>query len=89
MTHQLKNSELSMLEKLAAEFAGKSPDRLISEKTTAGILGISPDTLRRLGQRGMGPKRRKISPRRVGYKLSEVQAYRDGIHGSKPADTTS
>jgi predicted DNA-binding transcriptional regulator AlpA len=54
------------------------PDRLISEKTTAEILGISRDTLRRLGQRGKGPQRRKISQRRVGYKISEVEAYRDG-----------
>jgi predicted DNA-binding transcriptional regulator AlpA len=53
-------------------------DRLITEKATAEILGISPDTLRRLGRRGEGPVRRKISPRRVGYKVSEVEAYRDG-----------
>jgi predicted DNA-binding transcriptional regulator AlpA len=53
-------------------------DRLITEKVTAEILGVSPDTLRRLGQRGEGPLRRKISPRRVGYKVSEVEAYRDG-----------
>jgi predicted DNA-binding transcriptional regulator AlpA len=54
------------------------PDRLINERATAEILGISPDTLRRLGHRGEGPTRRKISPRRVGYKVSEVEAYRDG-----------
>jgi predicted DNA-binding transcriptional regulator AlpA len=53
-------------------------DRLITEHATAEILGISPDTLRRLGRRGEGPTRRKISPRRVGYKVSEVEAYRDG-----------
>jgi predicted DNA-binding transcriptional regulator AlpA len=53
-------------------------DRLISERTAAEILNFSPDTLRRLGQRGEGPTRRKISPRRVGYRLSEVEAYRDG-----------
>jgi predicted DNA-binding transcriptional regulator AlpA len=48
------------------------------ERVTAEILGISPDTLRRLNRRGEGPTRRKISPRRVGYKVSEVEAYRDG-----------
>jgi len=53
-------------------------DRLVNEKSTAQILNISCDTLRRLGRRGEGPKRRRISPRRVGYKLSEVEAYRDG-----------
>jgi predicted DNA-binding transcriptional regulator AlpA len=57
---------------------GGQLDRLITEKVTAEILGVSPDTLRRLGQRGEGPLRRKISPRRVGYKVSEVEAYRDG-----------
>jgi len=55
-----------------------SPDRLITERLTAEILGISADTLRRLNRRGEGPTRRKISPRRVGYKVSEVEAYRDG-----------
>jgi predicted DNA-binding transcriptional regulator AlpA len=54
------------------------PDRIVSERVTAQILDISPDTLRRLGRRGEGPTRRKLSPRRVGYKLSEVEAYRDG-----------
>jgi predicted DNA-binding transcriptional regulator AlpA len=53
-------------------------DRLISERLTAELLGLSPDTLRRLSQRGVGPQRRKVSPRRVGYKLSDVEAYRDG-----------
>jgi predicted DNA-binding transcriptional regulator AlpA len=55
-----------------------APDRLITERATAEILGISPDTLRRLNRRDEGPSRRKISPRRVGYKFSEVEAYRDG-----------
>jgi predicted DNA-binding transcriptional regulator AlpA len=54
------------------------PDRMLTERTTAELLSISPDTLRRLNRRGEGPVRRKISPRRIGYKLSEVEAYRDG-----------
>jgi predicted DNA-binding transcriptional regulator AlpA len=54
------------------------PDRLVSEKVAAEILGIHAATLRRLGARGEGPTRRKISPRRVGYRLSEITAYRDG-----------
>lgn len=61
-----------------------APDRIISERVTAEILGISPDTLRRLSRRGEGPMRRKISPRRVGYKISEVEAYRDGKPQSAP-----
>jgi predicted DNA-binding transcriptional regulator AlpA len=55
-----------------------TPDRLISERVAAEILNISPDTLLRINRRGEGPRRRKISPRRVGYKLSEVEAFRDG-----------
>ena len=57
-------------------------DRIITERATAEILGISPDTLRRLNRRGEGPTRRRISPRRVGYKVSEVEAYRDGVSAS-------
>jgi predicted DNA-binding transcriptional regulator AlpA len=57
---------------------GSALDRIISERATAKILGISPETLRRLNLRGEGPTRRKLSPRRVGYKISEVEAYRDG-----------
>jgi predicted DNA-binding transcriptional regulator AlpA len=54
---------------------GGAPDRLVSEKTAAEILNISADTLRRLGKRGEGPKRRQISTRRVGYRLSEIDAF--------------
>jgi hypothetical protein len=49
---------------------------LISEKEAAAILGISVDTLRRLGD--AGPKRRHPSPGRVAYKLGEVLAVADG-----------
>jgi predicted DNA-binding transcriptional regulator AlpA len=55
-------------------------DRIINERLAAELLGISPDTLRRLSRRGEGPKRRKISPRRVGYLISEVESYRDGAN---------
>lgn len=63
-------------------------DRLVSEKVAAEILNISPDTLRRINHRGEGPRRRKISPRRVGYKLSEVEAYRDGAGEFGAAEPT-
>ena len=49
--------------------------RVVSEPTAAGILGISPDTLRRLSQRGQGPRRIKISERRIGYRLADVLAW--------------
>ena len=65
-----------------------APDRLLTERATAEILNISCDTLRRLSRRGEGPARRKISPRRVGYKLSEVEAYRDGRSLPAPPSTS-
>jgi predicted DNA-binding transcriptional regulator AlpA len=71
------------------DFPNGGPDRLITERTTAEILNISPDTLRRLGRRGEGPIRRKISPRRVGYRLSEVERYRDGEPLQPPPDRRS
>jgi hypothetical protein len=54
---------------------GTTPDwielqRLISEQEAARLLGISVDTLRRLGD--AGPKRRRPSPGRRAYKLGEV-----------------
>ncbi len=59
-------------------------DRIISERVAAEILGISRDTLRRLGKRGEGPQRRKISSRRVGYRFSEVEACLDGAEPRRP-----
>jgi predicted DNA-binding transcriptional regulator AlpA len=47
-------------------------DRIVSEREAAQIRNVSPDTLRRLAARGEGPRRIKLSPRRVGYRLSEV-----------------
>jgi predicted DNA-binding transcriptional regulator AlpA len=48
------------------------PDRIISEKEAAQLRNVSPDTLRRQAARGEGPRRIRLSPRRVGYRLSEV-----------------
>jgi predicted DNA-binding transcriptional regulator AlpA len=50
-------------------------DRGISETAAAEILGISVDTLRRMGKRNEGPKRRRVSPRRVSYSERECYAY--------------
>jgi predicted DNA-binding transcriptional regulator AlpA len=52
-------------------------DRGINEAAAAEILGVSVDTLRRMGKRDEGPKRRKVSPRRVTYSERECYAYRD------------
>ena len=49
-----------------------TPDRIVSEKEAAEIRGVSPDTLQRQAERGEGPERIRLSPRRVGYRLSEL-----------------
>ena len=47
-------------------------DRLISETEAASMYGISRDTLRRRFERGEGPPKIRMSPRRVGYRLRDV-----------------
>jgi predicted DNA-binding transcriptional regulator AlpA len=48
------------------------PDRIVSEKEACAIRNVSPDTLQRQAARGEGPERIKLSPRRVGYRLSSL-----------------
>jgi predicted DNA-binding transcriptional regulator AlpA len=50
-------------------------DYVVSEREAAEILGVSPDTLRRIVKRGKGPARVKISARRVGYRLSALNDF--------------
>jgi predicted DNA-binding transcriptional regulator AlpA len=45
--------------------------RILSEPAAAYLLGVSPDTLKRMAVRGEGPPRIKLSPRRVGYRLAD------------------
>jgi predicted DNA-binding transcriptional regulator AlpA len=45
--------------------------RVISQAAAAHLLGVSIDTLARMSARGEGPKRLKLSPRRVGYRLAD------------------
>ena len=47
-------------------------DRIISETEAAGLNGVSRDTFRRRIDRGEGPPKIRMSPRRVGYRLREV-----------------
>ena len=47
-------------------------DRLISETEAATMYGVSRDTLRRRIERGEGPPKIRVSPRRVGYRLRDV-----------------
>jgi predicted DNA-binding transcriptional regulator AlpA len=50
-------------------------DRILSEVETATLAGVSSQTLRRMSDRGQGPPRLKISLRRVGYRLRDVQTW--------------
>jgi predicted DNA-binding transcriptional regulator AlpA len=47
-------------------------ERLISEPEAAALYGFSTDTLRRRTARGEGPRKIKISKRRIGYRLRDV-----------------
>jgi predicted DNA-binding transcriptional regulator AlpA len=47
-------------------------DRIVSEREAAQIRGVSEYTLRRQAQRGEGPERIKLSPRRIGYRYSSL-----------------
>jgi predicted DNA-binding transcriptional regulator AlpA len=47
-------------------------DRIISETEAAGLNGVSRDTFRRRIDRGEGPPKIRMSPRRVGYRLRDV-----------------
>lgn len=60
-------------------------DRFIKTKTAAEMLGISTTTLRRQGDIGNGPPRVRISPNRVGYRESDVQAF----IASRPAENSN
>jgi predicted DNA-binding transcriptional regulator AlpA len=52
-------------------------DRVVSPKDAAALLGISLPTLHRMWQQGAGPRRRQISPRRIGVRLRDLKAYLD------------
>jgi hypothetical protein len=47
-------------------------DRIVSEKEAARIRGVSEYTLRRQAERGEGPERIRLSPRRIGYRISDL-----------------
>jgi predicted DNA-binding transcriptional regulator AlpA len=55
--------------------AHSDADRIISEVETANFLGVSSPTLRRMGNRGQGPPRLKISTRRIGYRLHDIRKW--------------
>jgi predicted DNA-binding transcriptional regulator AlpA len=61
----------------APENTAPGADCVVTEAKAAEILGFSVDTLRRIRVRGEGPPRLQLSPRRVGYRLRDLQAWLD------------
>jgi hypothetical protein len=47
-------------------------EQIIPEEEAARLRNVSVDTLRRQAKRGEGPKRLRLSPRRVGYKRKDA-----------------
>ena len=63
-----------MLDTLAA--LAKAPDwTVLSKAQAAQCIGTSIDTLNRLDERGKGPKRVQLSPRRVGYTIGALREW--------------
>ena len=50
----------------------KKRDRIYSKRTRRAVTGVSEATWWRMEQRGEAPKRRQISPGRVGWLESEI-----------------
>jgi predicted DNA-binding transcriptional regulator AlpA len=48
---------------------------VVGREQAATILGVSIETLKRLEARGKGPKRIRVSLKRVGYRLSDLRAW--------------
>jgi len=54
-------------------------DFILSPAQVASICGISYQTLRRMWQRGEGPKKLQLSPRRQGSTVGSVRAYQRAL----------
>ena len=54
-----------------------SSHRMLSEKEAAAVLGVHYKTLRKMSAEGKGPRRIKVSEKRVGYRLRDCRAYID------------
>jgi hypothetical protein len=50
-------------------------DRLVTPAQAAELMGISLATLRRLWDVDQGPRRIRLSPRRLGVRLRDLQEY--------------
>jgi predicted DNA-binding transcriptional regulator AlpA len=61
--------------KRAFELVGSRADSILNKKLVAAMIGVSVSTLDRMVKAGTFPQAKKISPRRVGWRLSAVQAW--------------
>jgi predicted DNA-binding transcriptional regulator AlpA len=54
-------------------------NRVVTEAEAAEKLSVSTYTLKRLSARGEGPPRIRVSPRRVGYRERDLEAYIESL----------
>jgi predicted DNA-binding transcriptional regulator AlpA len=56
--------------------ASRLPDyAVVSREHAAALLSVSVDTLKRLARRGEGPRRIRIGPKLIGYRLADLRAW--------------
>jgi predicted DNA-binding transcriptional regulator AlpA len=51
--------------------------RVVNERTAIELMGVSPRTWDRMRARGETPPITKISERRIGYRIIDIQAWLD------------
>ena len=64
-------------------------DRIITQAELAKIVPFSRATLWRLQRMGNFPKRRQISPGRVGWLASEIEAFLAGLPQAKSLEPSA
>lgn len=52
-----------------------SPLGIVTPTELANMLRVTRKTVDRMNAAGIGPRRVKLSPRRVGYRLADVQEW--------------
>jgi predicted DNA-binding transcriptional regulator AlpA len=57
------------------DFARLPEFAVVGREQAAVLLGVSLETLKRMEARGQGPKRVKVSQKRVGYRLSDLRTW--------------
>ncbi|MBV1883872.1 MAG: AlpA family transcriptional regulator [Pseudomonadales bacterium] len=60
-----------------------SHNRIVREPETVEATGLAKSTIRRLEKRSRFPKRIKLGPRAVGWRLSDIQDWQKDPEGYK------